>query len=236
MLKLLFQLQSIEAAERAVHNEKKNSAEYQRLCALKADFEREKHEWQELNEQIAQIEQALFAYPALIKELREKCEAEKQAIYDGSINSTKELDARQSQAAAHEQKLAEAEQEAAGLGEKKAALDARQAELKQQMEGVYQQFMQTKEQFQQRQAQWQAHERKLAEQKAALVKDIDPDSLSWFEQNRDKFHGSPVARLDAKHVCSGCRTIVPPVTYKRTVLGQKTFCEKCSRILFVDGD
>ena len=74
----------------------------------------------------------------------------------------------------------------------------------------------------------------LEEEKKALIANIDADELSWYENVRNKCGGSPVAKLSADHVCSGCHTIVPPITFKRTSMGRKTICENCGRTLFVE--
>lgn len=233
MLKSLYALQQLEVAEEAIHTERMNSREYKELRRIKAAFEAKKQQYLRLQNDIAALSDELAAYPAQLAEQQRKIAAEQSAIYDGSVSSPKALAAREAQLAALNE----------GLGLLETAQRAKQLELeqkqsasgslKEEMTEQYEVFRRVKEAYQSAQAQRDARLAELAEKKAALLAEIDEDSLAWFESLRARFKGTPVAMLDAQHVCSGCHTIVTPIAYKRALLGQQTHCEKCGRILFV---
>ena len=107
-------------------------------------------------------------------------------------------------------------------------------ELKRQMAHDYEDFTRLKSQVQQLQAGAKQHREQLEQQRKELEATIPADELAWYESVKNKCGGTPVAMLNADHVCSGCHTIVPPITFKRTTLGQKTVCENCGRTLFVE--
>ena len=76
----------------------------------------------------------------------------------------------------------------------------------------------------------------LARKKEEITASLDSDELAWYAQIRHKCDGTPIAKLSSGQVCGGCFTIVTPATYRRTVNGQTTCCEKCGRVLFVEED
>jgi predicted nucleic acid-binding Zn-ribbon protein len=118
-------------------------------------------------------------------------------------------------------------------GEKQQKADAAQL-LKQEVNAIYARFNQVKEDFAGKQQSWQEQLADLATDKEAMISVLSAAEVSWFDSIKDKFNGSPVALLSEAQVCGGCYTIVPAITFKRTRLGQQTYCEKCGRTLFVE--
>ena len=234
MLKQLYQLQLIEMEEKKELDKQRQSAEFQQLRKVKADFAHQKENYLQLEQDLAALNEQLAVFPAQLAELEEKISAENAAIYDGSVVNTRELSARESQIAALTEKLHELQSlESLYMGER-AQKNATILELKRQMAHDYEDFTRLKSQVQQLQAEAKQHLEQLEQQRKELEATIPADELAWYESVKNKCGGTPVAMLNADHVCSGCHTIVPPITFKRTTLGQKTVCENCGRTLFVE--
>lgn len=234
MLNLLFRLQQIEAEERAIAAERINSQEYKELRSIKAAFDVKKQQYSRLMNDLDSLAEEINGFPARLAEGRSRLEKERAAIYDGSVSSPKALAAREAQVKALEENLAELQAlEAMHLGEREQKR-AVASQLEQEMEEQYHCFRDIKQSYQAAQDIRQQRLDALNAAKAELIPGIDAQSMQWFEEQRQRFGGTPVASLNEQHICSGCHTMVPPITYKRTMLGQRTFCEKCGRILFVE--
>jgi uncharacterized protein len=234
MLKDLFKYQSFEVAERAVQNAKKESSEYKQLVALKAEFTKEKEKYLSIEQETQTLANQLAAFPSKIEELEEKIANENAAIYDGSVGNVKELAARETQLTTLNEKLKELQNLNALYLEEYEQKTLEQQLSKDKIAVAYEEFTKIKEEYQKLQVGWQKQMDAIAKEKNALKATIAQDELDWFEKVKNKCNGTPVAMLNEEHVCSGCYTIVPPVTFKRTCLGQETYCEKCGRILFVE--
>ena len=234
MLKQLYQLQLIETQERNELEKQRQSTEFQQLRKVKADFTHQKESYLQLEKDLAALDEQLAAFPAQMTELEEKISAENAAIYDGSVVNTKELAARESQIAALTEKLHELQSiESLYMGEREQKKNTIH-ELKRKMAADYEDFTRLKNEVQQLQAEAKQRLLDLEKQKKELESTISADELACYERVKNKCGGTPVAMLNADHVCSGCHTIVPPITFKRTSLGQKTVCENCGRTLFVE--
>lgn len=234
MLKQLYQLQLIETKERHELEKQQKSNEFQQLRKVKADFTHQKDSYLQLEQEIAALDEQLASFPAQMAELEEKISAENAAIYDGSVVNAKELAAREAQIAALTEKLHELQSlESLYIGEREQKKGAA-GEIKKQMAHDYQEFNSLKVQVQQMQAEVKERLEEMEQQKKELEAAIPADELAWYESVKNKCGGTPVAMLNADHVCSGCHTIVPPITFKRTSMGQQTICENCGRTLFVE--
>ena len=232
-MRLLYQLQNLEAAEKAILLERAASEEYQNLRKMKVNFEIKKEQYVRSSAEIKALEQQVADFSSEQSQLEQKLEQEKSALYDGSVTGTKSLSARESQIAALEKKiellLEKKEYCQAEIDEKQGLQNL----LGNELLTMQASFQTVKHAYQIAQADRDQRLQELQEAKDALLSQISEEKLRWYHANRDHFSGAPVAMLDAHQVCSGCRTIVPMVTYKRTLQGQRVFCEKCGRILFV---
>ena len=234
MLKLLHQLQKLECEQKNIENEKKNSQEYRHLVELKTSFESNKAKWIHLSEEQIVLKKLREGYAALLIELSDKAADEKEAIYDGSTDSIKALSAREAQIASLEEKLNEIRLKDNSAASQLHRKSEESISLKAIIEEEYQQFQKIKSDYLQLNHQVEQRVTELDEQIKQLLPTISREELAWFEENKDRFAGSPVAYLDEHHVCDGCRTIATPIMYKRTVMGRKTFCEKCGRALYTE--
>lgn len=233
MLETLYKLQRLEAEEAVVQASQKNCAEYRALRELKAEFERLKQNLLQRKEQIDALQQEIRPLSGDLDGMRQKLEQERAALYDGSVANIRELTAREAQINA--------------LTEKTAALTERQSQkqtdlrrltqqaktLQQRMTEQHQQFAEQYKEYEVLRENWQNALQALATDKQELLSQVAEQELAWYEEQKPLFAGSPVARLDANHVCDGCRTLVTPMLYKRTVFGERTRCEKCGRYLFL---
>lgn len=234
MLKDLFALQCVELAERDVHEERAESAELQQLRQIKAALAGRKEDLYRAEQEISALAEQLSDFPRQIKELEAKIVKENQAIYDGSVVNLRELNARETQAAALSEKLKELQNLQALYQGEQQQKSADCQEIKKQMATDYQRFIELKAAYQELERDWQKRLAELGRQREKLASAIDPQELQWYESVKCRCNGAPLAMLNEEHVCGGCHTIVPPITFKRTRLGQRTYCEKCGRTLFVE--
>ena len=234
MLPLLYKLQKLETEETAILAAQKNCAEYRQVKELKAGFERQKKELLQLQEQLNALQREAQSLPHDIAEIDAKLERERAAIYDGRVANIREYNARQAQISALEEKSAAL---AAEQNKKQAELQQGLGQAKQLEQDLKEQYQHLSEQYQRYDALrqgWQGDLSALAKHKEDLLAQIESADLAWYEQQKPLFAGLPTAKLDSNQVCDGCRTMVTPILYKRTVQGERTRCEKCGRYLFVE--
>ena len=233
MLETLYKLQKLEAEEASLLAGQKNTEEYHRLRELKAEFERIKQALLQRQEQLTALREAMLNLPREAAEIAERLEKERSAIYDGSIVNIRELTARQSQISALEERSAAVTGELAQKQTELRQVVHKAKQLQQLMTDQHQQFTEQYRQYEVYRENCQSELNALASDKEALLSIVNEKDLAWYEAQKPLFAGLPVARLDDNHVCDGCRTMVTPALYKRTVLGESTRCEKCGRYLFI---
>lgn len=234
MLKKLYKLQQLEAAAAALNTERINSDEYRQLRSIRSSFEAEKQKLAQANAAIAKLEKQIETLEKRKADLAARIDKEKQAMYDGSVTNARELDARKNQLESLQYK---AETALKDKNEQQAALIKKQEEagkLRQTLTEMQVEFSRIRDIYQVKQEERDGRGRHLEDEKAALIANIDADSLKWYEAQRGRFAGTPVAFLNRQRICSGCHTMVPLSTYKRAAAGVKTLCENCGRTLFVE--
>ena len=197
MLKLLYQLQEIETAEQAVGEEKRNSSEYKSLRGIRNAFDTKKQQYLRLTADLQRLEEQLDAFPQRIAEAELKLEEERNAIYNGSVSSTKALAAREAQAAAWQDRLAELQALQSAYQGEQAQKNAAHLQLKEEMEQQYADFRRIKESYQIQEDQRQQALAELTAQKEALEAQIDEATMLWYQSERHRFAGAPVAMLSA---------------------------------------
>lgn len=234
MLTLLYKLQNLEAEEAAIRAAQKNCAEYRQVQEQKVMFERQKEELLQLQEQLSSLQQQVQALPREIAEINAKLERERAAVYDGSVANIREFNARQSQISMLEEKHTSLKSEHQQKQEEFLQLLRQAKQLKQQLESQYQQLNQRYQEYDNLRQGWQSELSTLTANKEALLAQIPDSDLTWYEEQKPRFAGLPVAKLCDNHACDGCRTLVTPMLYKRTVQGDRTRCEKCGRYLFIE--
>ncbi|MCL1905813.1 MAG: hypothetical protein FWG06_02260 [Clostridiales bacterium] len=234
MLTLLYTLQNLEAGEAAIRAAQKNCEEYRRVQDLKTVFERQKRELLQLQEQLSALQKLTQSLPREIADINARLERERAAVYDGSVANIREFNARQTQISVLEEKnTALAEEHSKKQEEFQQGL--RQArQLKQDLEEQFKNLSQEYQRYDELRQGWQGELSTLAVEKEALLAQINSADLAWYEAQKPLFAGTPVAILDSNQACGGCRTMVTPILYKRTVQGDRTRCEKCGRYLFVE--
>ena len=234
MLKQLYQLQQLELAVSALEAERVNSDEFNQLRSLRASFEATKQKLAAVNGEIARREEKIKSCDNRRLDLEARIDREKKAIYDGSVTRPKELDARNSQLAALQNKLEAAEQERAEHLEQLAKDQDKAGSIRRSLTEMQTEFSRIRDIYQVKQEERSSRGRLLEDQKTALLQEVDESSLAWYEAHRSDFGGTPIACLSKERICSGCHTLLPLSTYKRAAQGQKTVCENCGRTLFVD--
>ena len=234
MLKDLYELQKIEAEERRICAAAKESQAYRGMKKYKASFDNKMAKYNDAEKDLASLTEQLAEFPGKLQELKAKLEEEKNSMYDGSVENVKEMEAREAQIAALEDKIDDTEAlQTLYTGEKERKEQAQQ-ELKLSMAKDYAAFKNCKADYLAIEEGNKLELEKLAADKEAVRSTLSDEDKEWYAKYGHKCGGTPIARLGADQVCQGCFTIVPPVTYHRTVQGQDTYCEKCGRVLFID--
>lgn len=234
MLNLLYQLQNLDVEAQKIEEEQKNSGIGRELREIKTSFEQDKKEWLDGEEESKHLSGDIRNITLSIGDLKAKAEKEKITIYDGSIRNTRELSAKEQQLATLEKNIESQIAEKESLQNKLSLLRQKGQELKEQMEAEYAKFNFLKSSSREERARAEQRLEEVNAQIVELRKNIPADSLDWYDRNKEKFAGQPLAFLDSEHVCSGCHTAVPPIVAKRTAEGRvETFCEKCGRKLFI---
>lgn len=234
MLALLYKLQKLESQETAILAAQKNCAEYKRVRELKTQFDQLKTELLQLQQQLNDLQQEVQELIKMLGEMTDKLTQERAAVYDGSIANIREFNARQAQISALEEKssafttLLNQKEEEFEQGSKQAK------KLKQKLKSQYQQLSIEYQQYDDLRSRWLSDLETLAKEKETLLLQIPKESITWYKGQKPLFSGLPIALLDTSHVCTGCRTMVTPALYKRTLQGEHTRCEKCGRYLFVE--
>lgn len=234
MLKKLYQLQQLEAAASALNAERINSDEYRQLRSLRASFEVVKQKLAQVNATIAKLEKQIEALGKRKTDFEERIDKEKQAMYDGSVTNARELDACKTQLESLQTKADQAQRD---KNEQQSQLIKKQEEagkLRHILTDKQVEFSRIRDIYQVKQEERDGRRRQLEEEKVALTEQIDTDALAWFNVQRERFAGTPVAFLNRQRICSGCHTMVPQSTYKRVASGISTLCENCGRTLFVE--
>ncbi|MCR4963012.1 MAG: hypothetical protein K6B40_03940 [Firmicutes bacterium] len=236
MLKQLHQLQKLQNAQKHLEQEKLHSETYCQMTQIKAEYDADKCRWQELAAMRGELLQNRKEYAEALTETGDKLQKEQDAMYDGSTSTVKVLSAREAQMNALTEKMESLKAQDEEAVQHLQQIEEETAELKRKIEEECQSFEKLKVDYKGICQEYAQKEAEVAAQIDELLPAIDKEELAWFEANRQRFGGSPVAYLSPEHVCDGCHTIVTPVLYKRTVSGQRTFCEKCGRALFTDGE
>lgn len=234
MLRLLYQLQQLDAEEKAVRAAQTESEEYQNLKRIKADFEQEKEQLRATAEERKAAENQLQSLQHRFSEFKDKIAKENAALYDGSVTNAKELAAREAQIANIEDKLQLLQEQQNALNLTIETAVEKFSGIRRDMTDETKKFNALRDIYLQKCSQWDQNINSINNQKQEITAKIDQSWLDWYNANYDRFDGAPVAMLSEDHVCSGCHIIVPPITYKRTVLGKSTRCDKCGRQLFVE--
>lgn len=234
MLNLLYQLQLLDIEAKKIEEEQKNSGVGRELRDIKISFEQDKKEWLDGEEESKKLSAGIRNLNLSIEDLKAKAEKEKVAIYDGSIRNTRELSAKELQLANLEKNIETQVAEKESLQDRLSSLRQKSLELKEQMESKYTKFNSLKSSGREDRAKSEQRLEEINAKIADLRKNIPGNFLDWYDCNKEKFAGQPLAFLDSDHVCSGCHTTQPPVVAKRTAEGRiETFCEKCGRKLFI---
>ncbi len=234
MLRLLYQLQLLDAEERAVRAAQTESEEYQDLRRIKSEFEQKKEQLRASALERKTTEDELQLLQNRFTELKDKIAKENVALYDGSVTNAKELAAREAQISNIEEKLQLLQDQQNTLNLAIETAVEKFSIIRQDMEEQSQRFNVTRDIYWQKCSQWEEDVSNINNQKQEITAQIDQSWLDWYNANYNKFDGSPVAMLNENHVCSGCHIIVPSITYKRTLTGKSTICDKCGRRLFVE--
>jgi len=233
-LKLLYDLQEVEAEQKDIQVQRQSSQAVLELKRIKRKFEEKKRIYLDLNSAAAQIKADLDAFPERIQQTELRLQEEQKAIYSSEITSARALAAREAQVAACQQKLSELSAlHLAYMGEAQQKADQLDL-IKKEMESLYREFRQKKAAALQQENVYQSRINALAEKQAALIEALCPEDLDWFRREEKSHSGRPISRMTANMVCGHCHRMVTSSLYKRVKGKNLCSCEHCGRILFID--
>jgi predicted nucleic acid-binding Zn-ribbon protein len=235
MLNILFGIQKLEAEERVIAAEKANCWEHNELRSIKTVFESKKAMLLELNKAILTKAETLARLDKENVTLHKKLEKEKAALYDGSVTNPKELQAREKQIEALKEQMTMLEENKAAEEKDLEKANTEANELQKDLTAAYEDFNEIKKVYKQLVDDWQKSLDNVLAKKTALWQEVDIFWQKWYKENSVKFAGNPVAQLVSGNVCSGCRTVVPPaIALRARYIENKTICENCGRLLFIE--
>ena len=235
MLSLLFDIQRLEAEEKSIAMEKANSWEHNELRSIKTMFDSKKVTLLELNSDVLTRTEALTELNKEQRKFYQKLEKEKAALYDGTVTNPKELQAREKQIEAIEDKITTLE-ESKMIEERDLEKANMQANaLQKDLTAAYEDFNEIKKVYKQLVEDWDKRLEHISEKKNTLWEQVDSSWQNWYKETKAKFSGNPVAKLNTGNVCNGCRTVVPPaIALRARYIENKTICENCGRLLFIE--
>lgn len=236
MLELLYRLQEMEKKEQEVQQSLKSLPQFRQLKRIKEKFNQIQKKLEITKGAYASISQRLKKAEYQANGWEEKQKELSRLLYAGTINNSKELENIEQQIKALGDQISSISDEIIKMMEEKEDVGKELAELEHELKKEYKDFNKLKLQYNQVKLNLEQEAKLLEEDKKEALSLLDEKSLSWFENNKEKFKGTPVAKVLENHACSGCRTLIPITIVKEARLTPGSVCcEKCGRVLFVPG-
>ncbi|MDO4733426.1 MAG: hypothetical protein Q4B50_07945 [Bacillota bacterium] len=233
-LKVLYDLQEVEAAQKDLQLKRQNSFAVLELKRIKREFEEKKAGFQNLEKSAALLRMDLEAFPERILQTEERLKDEEKAVYSREITSARLLAAQEAQVSACQQKLAELKAlQLAYQGELRQQED-QLATLKAELEQLYRTFRKKKALALKQEEEYQSQIGILSRQQKELQEQLAADELSWFRKEQGRREGRPIARMGPDLVCGYCHRMATQALFKRAKGKDFCACEQCGRILFID--
>ncbi len=233
-LKMLFTLQELEAEEQRTQSKIKTDPILTEMRSIKTSFEKQKSTYLGLEEAVRRLRADLERFPARVLQAEQELEAERKAVYDGSVTNPRALAAREAQIAAREERVQELTDLQQAYQQDLSYKEEQAAALKQEMEQMYRAFRSCKARAQEGEAALRQRLEALDQERTELLRKVAAEDLTWFRKQQKGGSGRVIAPLDGEMVCGGCHTHVPPALYRRVKGQALCTCESCGRILFID--
>lgn len=198
-------------------------AQVQELEATVAAVEADKHE---LVREQRRIEDEVAS-------LTEKVEQHDKALYGGSINSPKELQAIQDEIASLKRRISDLEDGELELMEQVEPLDADLARLAGERSRLDDTANGLRARIAEAEVEIDDELATVAAARAAAASDVAPDLLAAYDELRPRLGGVAIARLVNGH-CGGCHLALSAVEVDRIRKlpeDELVHCEECGRIL-----
>lgn len=229
----LYLIQELETKEVEIQKRIKKLPQFKELKELKGIFESSQkslHEKeiraQELGRMLKKLEHSTIDLEIKEKELS-------VILYDGSVSNPKELESIQEKLNAIKEKNGSLQEEILSMMGEKEEIDQDIKAVAQELQVMYKEFNRLKGLYNIEKINLEQELAGIKEDKSEMLSQVDKKWLSWFEETKPSYSGTPVGKITDNHSCSGCHTVVPPMIVRaaRSKPGE-VFCEHCSRLLF----
>lgn len=233
LLELLYRFQEMERKEEELEKSLKALPQFKELKRIKERFNQSKKKLETTKEVHANISRRLKKAEHQVSGLEDNQKELSRLLYAGTIKNSKELENIEQQINILSEQISRISDEIIIMMDEKESVEKELSEIELELKKEYQKFNKLKLQYNQVKLNLEQEMKSIEEDKKKLLLELDNKTLTWYKENKEKFKGTPVAKVMENHACSGCRTIIPITIVKeaRTFPGS-IYCEKCSRILY----
>ncbi len=235
MLRFVYDYANFVLTAEVLAKKEYSSLAYLEMKRIKSIFEKTQEELQTLNQKITDDQKQLDYFKREIKQMQERLEKDRVALYDGTVTNKRILDAKEQEISALQDRLKKHQASERSLLAQIEAEKERNKNMQQTMRIDYEKFYLAKEKFEEIKREFATQIEEIKQKMEQLRPKIDAATFAWYEKEKDKFMGQPVAILNAKGVCSGCHTHVT-ANFLNKVKEQDEIirCERCSRTFVYD--
>jgi predicted nucleic acid-binding Zn-ribbon protein len=232
-LELLYRIQEMEKKERELQQSLKSLPQFKDLKKIKEKFTHCQKRLETTKECYTDISRRLKSAEDRARVMEEKQNELNRLLYAGTVKNSKELENITQQIKNLGEQISQASDEIIKMMEEKDSIGKELGEIEHELRVQYQDFNKLKLQYNQVKLNLEQEAKAIEADKKEVLSLLDQASLIWYERSKEKFNGTPVAKVMENHACSGCRTLIPITIVKeaRTSPGS-VCCEKCGRILY----
>lgn len=233
LLKLLFSFQEMEIKERQLQQYIKVLPQFKELKKIKETFTKNQKKLENTKKIYLEFSRRLKKTEARANILEDKQREFNELLYAGTVSNAKELEGLDQQVKILDEQLVEINDEIIKIMVEKDNFEKELREIEHELKVEYQEFNKLKHQYNRVKLNLEQEMLVLTEDKNQVIAQLDKKSLQWYQDKKDKFGGTPVAKVLENHACSGCRTVIPITIVKESRLNlNDVFCENCGRILY----
>ncbi|MEL7568153.1 MAG: C4-type zinc ribbon domain-containing protein [Dehalobacterium sp.] len=233
LLELLYRFQEMEIRERELQQTMKALPQFKELKKIKERFAHNQKKLEATKTTYGEVSRRLKKTEDQANVLEEKQTELNRLLYAGTINNAKELESIDQQIKTLGEQLSEISDEILKMMVEKDSFEEELGKIEHGLKVEYQEFNKLKLHYNRVKLNLEQEMAALEEDKRLVLSQLDEKTLSWYRDSKDKFGGSPVAKVMENHACSGCRTLIPITIVKETRLNlSSVFCEHCGRMLY----
>jgi len=233
-LELLFSLQCLTAREEELRLRLKTIPQYQELKEMKETFAGYQKMLQRNKAILAEIDQNVQKMADQLAQGEAEQKKVSGQLYDGAETNPRELELIQEHLATIVDQCDQLQNELVILNGDREDAMAENKTIDREMQITYAEFNSLKDQYTRIKINLEQDLAGVMADRAGLLQKLTAADQSWFEQQKNRFAGTPIGEVGENHSCHGCHTVVPSimVRYAREKPGEVN-CEYCGRVLYV---